>query len=76
MLPELTISGHCADRRQICGCNSSRFAYRRRPAQQLWQLGEVHRRAAGLVLGEQLGRRAPAGLVVEIEIAERLAGRE
>ncbi len=50
-----TISGHCADRRQICGYNSSRFAYRRRPAQQLWQLGEVHRRAAGLVLGEQLG---------------------
>jgi len=28
----------------------------------------------GLVLGEQLGRRAPTGLVLEVEIAERLAG--
>jgi hypothetical protein len=38
------------------------------------QLGEVRRHAARLVPGEQLGRRAPTGLVLEIEIAERLPG--
>ena len=36
-------------------------------------LGEVYRHAAGLVAGEQLGRRAPSGLVLEIEVAERLS---
>ena len=34
------------------------------------QLREVHRHAAGLVPGEQIGRRAPTGLVLEIEISE------
>ncbi len=38
----------------------------------LWQLGEVRRQAAGLVLGQQLGRRSPTGFVLEIEIPERL----
>jgi len=32
----------------------------------------VRRLAAGLVLGEQLGRRAPTGLLLEVEVAERL----
>ena len=53
---------------------SSRLASRPRPAQQPRQLGEVHRRPPCLVLGQQLGRRAPAGLVLEIEITERLSG--
>ncbi|MGC2632020.1 MAG: hypothetical protein WA265_19030, partial [Rhodomicrobium sp.] len=43
--------------------------------QQLRQLGELRRHAAGLVPREQLGRRAPTGLVLEIEIAERLPAR-
>jgi hypothetical protein len=42
--------------------------------QQIRQLGEVRGRVAGLVPGEQLGRCAPAGLILEIEIPERLAG--
>ena len=39
------------------------------PAPATWQ---VRRHAAGLVAGEQLGRRAPTWLVLEVEIAERL----
>jgi hypothetical protein len=46
----------------------------RRAAQQLRQLSEVRRHAAGLVLGERLGRRAPAGLFLEVKVAERLPG--
>ncbi len=46
------------------------------PPQQLRQLGEVHRQPARLVPGQQLGRRAPTGLVREVKIAERLAGRD
>jgi len=42
--------------------------------QQLRQLGEVHRHPPRLVLGEQLGRWSSAGLLLEIEIAERLPG--
>jgi len=38
------------------------------------QLGEVRRHAAGLVAGEQLGRRAPPGFVLEIEIPKCLPG--
>ncbi len=34
-----------------------------RAMQQLRQLGEVRRHAAGLVAGEQLGRRARTGLI-------------
>ena len=44
-------------------------------AQQLRHLGEARRHPLGLVLGEQLGSRAPTGLVLEIEIAQRLPGR-
>ena len=36
------------------------------------QLGDVHRHAASLVSAEQLRRRAPTELVLEVEIAERL----
>ena len=43
-------------------------------AQYPQQLGKIDRHAARLVAGEQLGRRAPTGLVLEIEIAERLPG--
>jgi hypothetical protein len=35
--------------------------------------GEVHDYPPRLVLGEQLRRRRPTGLLLEIEIAERLA---
>jgi hypothetical protein len=55
------------------GATSSHLAYRRRPAQQLRQLGEVDRHPPGLVLGEQISRRASARLFLEIEIAERLS---
>ena len=41
---------------------------------QLPQLGEVRRQPPRLVAGEQLGRRAPTGLLLEVEIAERLPG--
>jgi len=37
------------------GCTSSRIAYRRRPVQQLRQLGEVRRHPPRIVPGEQLG---------------------
>jgi hypothetical protein len=47
----------------------------RRPAQQLRQLSEVRRHAAGLVLGQPVGRRAALRLIVKIEIAERLPVR-
>jgi hypothetical protein len=43
-------------------------------AQQVRQLGEVHRDAADLVLGEPLVDRAALRLVIKIEITERLAG--
>jgi len=35
-------------------------------AEHFGQFGEVRRHAAGLVLGEQLGRRAPPGFVLEM----------
>jgi hypothetical protein len=39
---------HCADCRE-CAATLSRLAYRRRPTQQLRQLGEVHRQPPRLV---------------------------
>ncbi len=44
------------------------------PPQQLRQLGEVRRQPPRLVPGEQLGRRAPTGFLLEIKIRERLPG--
>jgi hypothetical protein len=41
-------------------------------SQKTWQLGEVYSDPPSLVLGEQVGRRASARLVLEVEIAERL----
>ncbi len=41
---------------------------------QLRQLGEIDRQPPRPVPGQQLGRRAPTGLVLEIEIRGRLAG--
>jgi len=73
-LSEVAASGDCADSREVCGCNLVMPRFRRRPAQQLRQLGEVHRHAAGFVVGQALGRWAPTGLILEIEIAERLPG--
>jgi hypothetical protein len=58
---------HCAP------ATSSRLACRRRPAQQLRQLGEVRRHATRLVLGQQVRRRTSSGLVLEVEVAERLS---
>ncbi len=55
---------------KICGRRTRVVA----ATQLLWQLGEVRRHTAGLIPGEQLRRRAPTGLVLEIEIAERLPG--
>ena len=45
---------------------------RRRPAQQLRQLGDVHGDAPGLVAGEQLGRRSPPEFILAIDVGERL----
>ncbi len=45
-----------------------------RLAQHLRQLGEVRRHSSRLVASEQLGRRSPAGLILEVEIGERLPG--
>jgi hypothetical protein len=41
---------------------------------RLRQLGEVRRHPPRLVAGKHLGHRSPTGLLLEIEIAERLAG--
>jgi len=41
-------------------------------SQQIWQLGDIRRDAPGLVTREQLGRRAPAGLVLKIDVSEHL----
>ena len=43
-------------------------------AQQLRQLGDVGGDAPGLVAGEQVRRRAPSGLILEIDVGERLPG--
>ena len=41
-------------------------------AQQLPQLGDVGGDAPGLVAGEEVCRRATAGLLLEIDVGERL----
>jgi hypothetical protein len=38
-----------------------------------WQLGDIRRDPPRLVLREQLGRRSPAGLILEIDIGKRAA---
>ena len=43
-------------------------------AEQVWQLGEVHGHASCLVARQAFGAARPHRLVLEIEIAERLAG--
>ena len=40
--------------------------------QQLLQLGDVGGDAPGLVAGEQLGRRTPSRLLLEVDVRERL----
>jgi hypothetical protein len=42
------------------------------PQQQLRQLGDVGGDAPGVVVGGQVSRRAPTGLVLEVEVTERL----
>jgi hypothetical protein len=41
-------------------------------ARQPRQLGDVHSDAPGLVAGEELGRRAPSRLPLEVDVGERL----
>ena len=41
-------------------------------AQQLRQLGDVHGDAPRFIAGEQLRGRAPTGLLLEIDVGERL----
>ena len=43
-----------------------------RLAQQLRQLGDVGGHAPGLVAGEEVRRRAPTGLLLAIDVGERL----
>ena len=40
--------------------------------QQLRQLGDVGGDAPGLVAGEQMSRRAPSRLLLEVDVGERL----
>ena len=56
----------------MCGCNLVTPRLSRRPAQHLRQLGDVDGDASGLVAGQQLRRRAPTGLFLEIDVGERL----
>jgi hypothetical protein len=42
--------------------------------EQLRQLGDVRRDPPRLIAGQQLRRRSPAGLILEIDVGERLAG--
>jgi hypothetical protein len=42
---------------------------RRRPAQQLRQLGDVGGGAPNPVAGEELGRRSPSRLILEVDVA-------
>jgi hypothetical protein len=58
---------------KCAAATSSRLAFRRRPAQQqLRQLGDVGRDAPRIVAGEELGRRSPSRLVLEIDVGECL----
>jgi transglutaminase-like putative cysteine protease len=52
---------------------SDRGGGRRFLPQQVWKLGEIHRHTPRLVAGQPIGSRAALRLVVEIEMAERLA---
>jgi len=49
------------------------MAKRLRLAQQLRQLGDVHGNPSRLILAEQLGGRASAGLILEIDIGKLLS---
>jgi hypothetical protein len=44
-----------------------------RPREKGRQLCDIRRDPARLVIGEQLGRRSPAGFVLEINVGERLS---
>jgi hypothetical protein len=66
--------GHTAQPRSGCVRVCFPFGPVFLPLKQLRQLGEVRRHAAGLVLGEQLRRRATPQFLLEIEIPERLPG--
>jgi hypothetical protein len=65
------LSGHCADRREVCGCNlaTSRFS----AAARARQLGNIGGDAARLVAGQQLGGRPSPRLILEIDIGQRVA---
>ena len=51
---------------------SSRLAFRRPPAQQVRQLGDVGGDASCFIAGEQLARRPSPWLVLAIDEGERL----
>ena len=53
---KLTWRGH----RECAAATSSRLAYRQRPAQQVWQLGDVGGDAPGLVAGATVILWGPA----------------
>ena len=61
-----------ADRRECAGCNRVTPPLSAGPTPQLRQPGDAGGHAPGLVAGEQLGRRSPSRLVLEIEVGERL----
>jgi len=51
-----------------------RTTRRHPPPQQLRQLGDVGGHPPGLVVGEQLGRRAASRLLLEIDVGEMRLG--
>jgi hypothetical protein len=63
------------DQRRGCPqrqCRPSPGAMVMCPSRQLRRLGDVGGDALGLVAGEQLGRRSPSRLILEIDVRERL----
>jgi hypothetical protein len=57
----------------MCGCNLvTPRLIGGDPPQQLRRHGDVGGDAPGLIAGKQVRRRAPSGLILEIDVGERL----
>jgi hypothetical protein len=65
------LSRHCADCREMCGCNLVTPRLSAGP-QQLRQLGDVGGHAPRFIAGEEMRRRAMLQLPLEIDVSERL----
>src|SRR5438094_540450 len=58
----------------LAGQEASRASLGSSTAQHLRQLSDIGRDPSRLILAEQLGRRAPPGLILEIDITQFLPG--